>query len=250
MAGGLANSVNTISVKLCVDAGIDNVIGLANQLGIKDSLPRVPSLALGVAELSLKSILGAYAIFANQGVQITPHYLIAIMNKDGEQLFLSEENGKEVLSEELTQDITNMLQGVVEYGTANRLKSKYGIRYPVAGKTGTTQNHQDAWFVGYTPSWLGGVWVGADYPFVHFSDVKNGQGASAALPLWAKFYKKIEQDKTLSYLVKTSFPFTNDIDCEPYKEDNLFLKIFKKKNKKERGDGLSRKKRRRKRIRK
>jgi len=250
VAGGLANSVNTISVKLCVEMGIDNVINLANHLGIKDSLPRVPSLALGVAELSLKKILEVYTPFANQGIQITPHYLLSVKDKSGKELFLLKENGKEVLDEEVTQDITNMLRGVVEYGTANRLKSKYGIRYPVAGKTGTTQNQQDAWFVGYTPSWLGGVWVGADYPFVHFSSVKNGQGASAALPVWAKFYKKLENDKELKYLVYSNFSFPNTIDCIPYKEDNLFLKIFKKKNKKERGDGLSRKKRRRKRKKK
>ena len=168
IAGALANSVNTVSVQLCMESGINNVVTLAHDMGIESELPTVPSLALGVAELSLKELLEAYTVFANEGVRNEPQYLLSIADKAGNELFTSKKKVEEdVITSEISHDMTNMMQGVVDFGTANRLRSTYEIWSSVAGKTGTTQDQKDAWFVGYTPEWLGGVWVGADQSFVH-----------------------------------------------------------------------------------
>lgn len=244
MAGALANSVNTVSVKLCMESGINNVISLAREMGVESKLPSVPSLALGVGALSLKELMGVYTAFANNGVRSEPQYVMSIVDKNGKQLFSAKKSSKRVLSVEVSQDITNMMQGVVQHGTANRLRSKYGVQSAVAAKTGTTQQQKDAWFVGYTPKWLGGVWVGADQSFIHFSSARYGQGASAALPIWAKYYQKIAHDKELSNRVKGRFNFSNTIDCETFKEDSFFEKLFKRKNKKNKKRGLDKKKRR------
>ena len=128
---------------------------------------------------------------------------------------------------------------MVDNGTAKRIRYQYGITGNVVGKTGTTQNHTDGWFVGYTPKWLGGVWVGADNPMVHFSGIKNGQGANTALPIWALFYKKVQKDRDLKHLVNTTFDFSNTIDCELYKEESSFLKLFRKKEKRNNKTGTS-----------
>ncbi len=250
IAGALANSINTISVKLCMNAGIKNVIKLAHELGIDEEFPEVPSIALGVVETSLLKLVSAYTAFANSGIYSNPQFVAQITDNSGKILFKQEIAQKEVIPEEVTHDMINMMQGVVNNGTANRLRSRYGIKGAIAGKTGTTQSQKDAWFMGVTPNWIGGVWVGADYPFVHFSSIVYGQGASAALPIWANFYKKIEKDNALNYLVKSVFDFENTIDCEAFKEDNLFQQIFKSKNKKDNRTGTDKKKKRERRKRK
>ena len=138
------------------------------------------------------------------------------------------------------------MKKVINEGTSTRLRTKYGVKGDVAGKTGTTQNQRDGWFMGVTPVWVGGAWVGANYPFIHFSSIRNGQGANTALPIWAKFYKKIEEDKGLQFYVNQHFGFESNIDCENFKEDNFFNKLFKGKEKKDNRDGVKTKKERRK----
>lgn len=243
IAGALANSVNTVSVKLCMDVGIKSVIDLATQLGIDEEFPEVPSIALGVVETSLLKMVGAYTSFVNKGVYSEPQFLKSITNNNNEIIYEFKPRQTEVLNEQVAQDMINMMQKVVNEGTANRLRTKYTIKGAITGKTGTTQNQRDGWFMGCTPQWVGGAWMGANYPFIHFSSILYGQGANTALPIWAKFYKKIEKDSELNLLVNSQFDFENDIDCENFKEDNFINKLFKSKNKKDKRDGLKKKKR-------
>lgn len=239
LIGALTNSVNTVCVKLAMESGIDSIIDLARSMGVEGQLPNSPSLALGAGNISLKSLIYAYTAFANSGKTVGINYITNIKTREGNEIYFKEQSSNQVVPIEIAENITNMLQSVVENGTAKRIRYQYGISGNVAGKTGTTQNHTDGWFVGYTPDWLGGVWVGADDPMVHFSGIKNGQGANTALPIWALFYKKIQSDNDLQYLVKSEFQFPNTIDCELYKEDSPFLKLFKKKEKRNNNTGLN-----------
>lgn len=193
LVGALTNSINTVSVHLCMQSGIKNVIAYAEELGITDSLPEVPSIALGVSNISLKNMIAAYGTFANNENYIKPNTITAIYNKEKQLIFELKIESHSIIEQEIAQDITNMLRSVVDNGTAKRLRYKYKLQGAIAGKTGTTQKHSDGWFIGYSPEWLGGVWVGADNPMIRFSSIKNGQGANMALPIWAIFYRKIKK---------------------------------------------------------
>jgi len=236
LLGALTNSVNTISVHLCMKAGIKNIITYANTLGITEPLPEVPSLALGVSNISLKNMMSAYGTFAKQGAHVEPNSISTIYNKQNELIFELETKKEQLIQPKIAQDITNMLQSVVNHGTAKRLRYNYHFRGDIAGKTGTTQNHTDGWLIGYTPEWLGGVWVGADNPLIRFSSIKDGQGANMALPIWANFYKKLQEEGLQDSL---HFPFENNLDCPLYKENTGFEKIFRKRNKRSNKTGFS-----------
>ncbi|UXX79353.1 transglycosylase domain-containing protein [Reichenbachiella carrageenanivorans] len=240
LLGGLTNSINTISVKLLMESGIEDVIAFAKNLGATSKLPEVPSIALGVANMSVQEISKMYIPFANDGWQHEQIIISRIEDANGQVLFTHlAETPKQVISSKAAHDITNMMRSVADKGTAQRLRSWYHIQEPIAAKTGTTQNHADGWFVGYTPNWLGVVWVGADDPSLHFSAIKDGQGANMALPIWSKFYQKVKADTELQKVMRTSFPFANNLaDCELYREDNFLVKTFKKKTKKNKDSGL------------
>ncbi|WP_420579810.1 transglycosylase domain-containing protein [Reichenbachiella sp.] len=239
LLGGLTHSINTISVQLLMESGIEDVIAFAEKLGTSSDLPEVPSIALGVANMSVQEISRLYTPFANAGWQHEQVIITRIEDAEGEVLFTHElKPSEQVVSEKVAGQITNMMQSVANQGTARRLRSWYGLQGPIAGKTGTTQNHADGWFVGYTPDWLGVVWVGADNPGLHFSSIKDGQGANMALPIWSKFYQKVQADPELKQKMHSSFPFPNDVSCELYQEDNFLQKTFRKKLKKNRDSGL------------
>lgn len=239
LLGGLTNSINTISVQLLMESGIEDVIEFAESLGANRGLPEVPSIALGVANMSVEEISRIYTPFANEGWQHRQVIIARIEDTNGQVIFSNELDASErVVSEKVAQKITNMMQSVANQGTAKRLRSWYGIKGAIAAKTGTTQNHADGWFVGYTPDWLGVVWVGADDPSLHFSNIKDGQGANMALPIWSKFYQKVKADPETNRKMQASFPFANDLNCELYQEDNFLQKTFRKKLKKNKDTGL------------
>ncbi|WP_422362202.1 transglycosylase domain-containing protein [Reichenbachiella sp.] len=239
LLGGLTHSINTISVQLLMESGIENVIAFAEKLGATSALPEVPSIALGVANMSVQEITKLYTPFANSGWQHGQVIITRIEDAEGQVIFTNKlEASEQVVSEQVAQQITNMMQSVANQGTARRLRGWYGLQGSIAGKTGTTQNHADGWFVGYTPNWLGVVWVGADNPGLHFSSIKDGQGANMALPIWSKFYQKVKADPELVPKMHSSFPFANDLNCELYQEDNFLQKTFRKKLKKNRDTGL------------
>lgn len=231
LAGALTNSVNTISVKLCMESGIHKVTALAKTLGVESDLPEKPSLALGTANISLEEMTNVYSVFANQGKKTELITIKSVTDKEGKEIFKSKSVSKQVMAPEIAENLTNMLRSVVDQGTAHDLRDKYKMTGAIAGKTGTTQDHRDAWFMGYTPKWVAGVWVGADNPSVHFAAMEYGKGARLAMPIWAKFYQKVASSRSTAKYIGGKFNFENTIDCELYKEDGFLQKIFKRKHK-------------------
>ena len=215
-----------MTVDLIMRAGIDSVKYLAEQMGITSSIPNVPSIALGTPDISLYDMVKVYGTFANKGLRPSPAYIRRIETKTGEVIFDYEEDQpamERVLKEETAIMLTNMLQSVVDSGTARRLRYQYYLNGDIAGKTGTTQNHSDGWFMGYTPDLVAGVWVGAESPKVHFRTIGLGQGANMALPIWGRFMNKIYKDPQFRHWENTTFDPLPDslyweMDCAPYLE--------------------------------
>jgi len=207
MKGALAQSINTVSVEVLLEAGIDETIDIAHDLGISADLPEYPSLALGVASISLKEIVEAYAGIVNDGVPVKSNYLVQIADKNGTVLktFEQEMETESVVSPENCRALINMMEAVVEEGTGKGIRTVYKIPGDFAGKTGTTQNNSDGWFIGITPELVTGCWVGADDPRVHFRTTTLGQGAYMALPIVGKFFHKTYRDSKYSHLQYSSF---------------------------------------------
>ncbi len=203
---GLAKSKNTVSAYLMKRVRPNKVISLARKMGIKSYLPAVPSLCLGAAEISLLEMTGAYSTFANQGMYIEPHFVSRIEDKNGVVLESFSNNEIEVLSEEKNYIIVKLLEGVVNQGSGGRLRWHYGFQNAIAGKTGTTQNHSDGWFVGFVPNLVTGVWTGADNRAVRFRDLRLGQGAEMALPIWGDYMNQVFQNNRIS-IADQKFPF-------------------------------------------
>ena len=233
--GGLTNSVNTISVSIAMETGINNVVGLAKNLGITSNLPAVPSIALGTAEISLFDMVGAYTAFANKGLKSKPTYILKIENRNGEVIYEHKPNSikkERVLSPTESEIMVEMLQSVVDSGTAARLRYKYNFKSDIAGKTGTTQSNSDGWFIGFTPDLLAGVWVGGEDRRVHFRTTALGQGANMALPIWAKFIGKVYADPEYKSYKNNRFDHPSQLSnsllsCELYKENmNIFQGVF------------------------
>ena len=194
---GLAKSKNTISAYLMKRVGPRKVISLARKMGISSYLPAVPSLCLGTAEVSLFEMTGAYSTFANEGIYIEPHFVSRIEDRNGVVLEQFTSPPKEVLSEEKNYIMIKLLEGVINNGSGARLNWKYGFKNQIAGKTGTTQNHSDGWFIGFVPDLVTGVWTGADNRAVRFRDLYLGQGAEMALPIWGNYMKQIYSNSNI-----------------------------------------------------
>jgi len=224
MKGALIHSVNTVSVKLLMQVGIDSVRELCQKAGIRSPLPAVPSLALGSGDVSLYEMLGVYQAIANRGVSKEPQYLRRIEDRKGKVLaeFSPATEGRKVFTPENADVMIEMLRGVVNKGTASGLRSRYGLTADIAGKTGTTQNYTDGWFIGFTPGLVAGAWVGGDLQNVRFRSIEYGQGAYAAMPIWAGFMKSVFRDDQWSTLQQDSFKVSEEIleqlSCEEFRE--------------------------------
>ena len=210
LKAALASSTNVVTANLIDKVNPNTVVSLAKSAGIKSDIPEVPAIALGSVDLSLYEMVGAYATFANKGLQVEPMMLLRIEDKNGTVLQQFVPNSKEVLSEESAYTVINLLEGVTEAGSGIRLRTKWGkypydvstgypyeFTNPIAGKTGTTQNQSDGWFMGIVPNLATGVWVGGEDRATHFEGITLGQGATMALPIWALYYKKLYADETL-----------------------------------------------------
>lgn len=227
----LANSVNTITARLMDIVGPRPVIELVKKLGVESDIPSVPSIALGTADLSVYEMVGAYAAFANKGVYTKPVMVTTIEDKNGTILYQFKPETRDVLGEEESYVIVKLMQGVVESGSGARLRRAgapygvykeiitgypYALTNPIAGKTGTTQNQSDGWFMGMVPNLVTGVWVGGEDRATHFRSITYGQGAAMALPIWGLFMKKCYADKTLD-VSKSDFDVPKDlsinVDC-------------------------------------
>lgn len=236
LKNALANSVNTITARLINEIGPQPVIDLAHNLGIEQDILPVPSIALGTPDLSVYEMVAAYSTFANKGVYTKPVIMTRIEDKNGTILFQFTPKTKDVLSEEVAYVTINLLEGVTHGGSGTRLRHSYGknqavykeiitgypygFENPIAGKTGTTQNQSDGWFMGMVPNLVTGVWVGAEDRAVHFKSITYGQGASMALPIWALYMKSCYADETLN-ISKEEFEkpdnLSIELDCEKYK---------------------------------
>lgn len=207
MKGALAKSLNTVSVEVLLETGIDETIEVAEDLGISADLPDYPSLALGVASISLQEIIEAYATLVNDGKPVETHYLLEISDRDGNVLetFEYDVADRPVVSPQNCRAVLNMMEEVVNNGTGRGIRNTYKIKGAFAGKTGTTQNNSDGWFIGITPDLVTGCWVGADDPRVHFRTTTLGQGAYMALPIVAKFFRKTYDDPKFTSLQLNSF---------------------------------------------
>jgi penicillin-binding protein 1A len=244
MEGALAYSVNTVSVKVLEKAGIDNTIALARSMGIEGELPSVPSLALGVSDLSVMEMTTAYACFVNNGRKVTPYPIATITDRQGRVLERIEPTRKpeQVMSAETAKLMVHMLKRTVNEGTAASIRSRYGIRNDLAGKTGTTQSNADGWFMAMMPNLVVGCWVGADDRRIRFRTTALGQGAHTALPIVARLISQANNDPALARTMRAQFAplppdLENELSCVPYKEDkNLIERIFGKKQKDERRD--------------
>ncbi len=225
MEGGLTNSVNTISVDLIMRTGTEAVVNLANEMGVTSPVPNVPSIALGTAELTLYEMVNVYATIANMGKRPDMRYINKIENKDGEVIYESKKTEESayihVLDTLTTQMVTRMMRSVIDNGTGRRLRGKYGLTIPIAGKTGTTQNHSDGYFIGFTPDVVAGVWVGGEIPKVRFKTIGLGSGSNMALPIWGEFFQASLKDKQFNAWNSNKFIEMPDsmavmMNCEHY----------------------------------
>lgn len=215
----LAHSVNWISAYLIKRFSPMAVIQMARRMGVTSEIDPVPAIALGTPDISVYEMVGAMNTFANQGIYMKPYFVTRIEDKYGNTIATFVPESNEAMNEETAYLMLSLMQGVVEAGTGIRLKYKYGFRNQIAGKTGTTQNHSDGWFMGIVPQLTTGVWVGCEDRAAHFRS-KLGQGANMALPIWALFMQKVYDDPELG-ITKDPFPLpskplTVQIDCEKF----------------------------------
>ena len=244
LKNALANSKNTISAQLMDKVGPKPVADLARNLGIESYIPDVPAIALGTPDLSVFEMVGAYGAFANQGIYVKPTMISRIEDKNGTLLYQSIPETKDVISAESAYATVNLLEGVTKFGSGARLRHDipeeernpvyrdvvtgypYKFENAIAGKTGTTQNQSDGWFMGMVPNLVTGVWVGAEDRATHFETIAYGQGATMALPIWGMFMKKCYENEELG-ISKEDFlapeELTIPIDCEailPLEQDS------------------------------
>lgn len=199
MKGALTKSVNSVAVDLILRAQIDSVVEMAHKMGIRDEIPSVPSIALGAVNTSLYDMLKVYGTIANGGKRMEVRYIKRVEDKNGKVIVNFDHpkysEWEQVLLKENALLMTNMMRSVVDGGTARRLRYEFAFENDIAGKTGTTQNHSDGWFMGFTPHLVAGVWVGGESPRIHFRSLSLGSGGNMALPIWGHFMKKLYGDR-------------------------------------------------------
>ncbi|RCT53693.1 penicillin-binding protein 1A [Winogradskyella sp. KYW1333] len=234
----LASSTNTVTARLMNEIGPQPVVEMAEKLGVEQEILPVPAIALGTPDLSVYEMVAAYSTFANKGVYNKPVMVTRIEDKNGTVLYQFTPESKDVLSEEVAYVTVNLMQGVTEGGSGTRLRHNWAVNQieykeiitgypyefdnPIAGKTGTTQNHSDGWFMGMVPNLVTGVWVGAEDRAAHFKTINYGQGASMALPIWGLYMKACYEDEALG-VSKDEFEepsnLSINIDCSVVSND-------------------------------
>lgn len=200
----LAGSINYVTAWVMKQFPPEALVTLVRRLGITSPIDPVPSICLGTPDISVFEMVAANATFANKGTYIQPTFITRIEDKNGKVLEEFFPETDEVFSEEKAYAMIQLMRGVVDYGTGQRLRFRYNLRNEIAGKTGTTQNNADGWFMGLTPDLVAGCWVGGEERSVHFNSTNEGQGASMALPIWGKFFQKVYADPSLK-ITKNGF---------------------------------------------
>jgi len=231
----IAGSVNTVTTYLMKQIGPSPVIQMARSLGVTSDIPESPSIALGTVDLSILELAGAYTAFGNQGLYTEPIVVLRIEDKNGVVLDEFTPESKEVFSPEVAYTMVNLLQGVTQSGTGVRLRHRgagygsyvtgypYGFENPIAGKTGTTQNNSDGWFIGMVPNLITAVWTGCQDRSAHFGTTTYGQGATTALPIWALYMKDVYRKPELGIRQNAfdlpSTPLSIELDCAAYRQE-------------------------------
>lgn len=209
---GLANSDNWISAYLMGKLNPPNLVRLLHTFGVRNkSIDPVYSLSLGSCEISVGEMVSAYTAFANKGIRVAPLFVTRIEDSDGNVISTFAPQMEEVISVSSAYKMLVMLRAVINEGTGGRVR-RYGVTADMGGKTGTTNDNSDAWFMGFTPSLVSGCWVGGDERDIHFGRMAYGQGAAAALPVWAKYMKKVYDDPTLGYSQEERFQLPEGFD--------------------------------------
>lgn len=203
MAICLAFSKNPAAVHLINTLGVERTIEFAKQCGITSTIPPYPSIALGSADISLVEMVQAFSMFPARGYNVKPNFISRIEDRNGNVLASFRAETKEVIGESEAYVMTKMLQGVVDRGTAGSLRWAYGVQGQIAGKTGTTNDNADGWFIGFNPQLLTGVWVGCDDPFLRM--LYTAGGSQMAMPAWAYFYQQVFNDKSLNIDPESAF---------------------------------------------
>ncbi|HIB38268.1 PBP1A family penicillin-binding protein [Mesonia sp.] len=230
----LSNSVNTIAVKVMNEVGIEKVIDLAHKMGIESEIEEVPSIALGTENLGLLELAKAYTSFVNKSKPTTPLFITKIEDKNGNLIFekeAEEEEPEQVYSDYTRQVMLEFMKATINEGTATRIRNTYGLTNDIAGKTGTTQDNKDGWFVGITPKLVTVTWVGNDDQRIGFSSTGIGQGANSALPIFGEFMQVLNRDEDFNSITQAKFETPDDevlkdLNCELSKEDGFFKKLF------------------------
>jgi penicillin-binding protein 1A len=222
---GLAQSENYISAWLMEQFRPAAVTDLMHKMGVRSFIDPVPSIFLGTSDIKLEEMVGAYGTFANKGVYTRPMYVTRIEDKNGNTISKFTPKIEEVLSEEHAYLMLNLLQNVILTGSGRRIRVEpYNLMNQIGGKTGTTQNHSNGWFMGVTPNLVGGVWSGWEDQAIHFETLGEGQGANMALPVFAIFLKKVYDDPQFGIMEADEFErpsdFNWELDCDKFKKQN------------------------------
>ena len=225
--GALKRSVNVAAAQAIFKAGVAEVIALARRLGIDAELNEHPSLALGTASISLLEMAQAYAVFASGGIHHEPWYVKRITTRDGKLLYQREDTeGERVIDERTAALMSAMLEAVIEDGTARSLRSTYEVEMTLAGKTGTSQNYSDTWFIAYNPDLVAATWVGGVYPAIRFRSGVYGSSSRQALPMLGYFFGALEEERSMapyqSQFSELTDEWQNELGCEDFREKNIF----------------------------
>ena len=240
LKNALAQSVNTVTARLIDKTGPGPVLDLVKKLGVDtENFSEGPAIALGTEDMSLFEMVSAYSTFVNEGVYVKPVIVNRIEDKNGTVLYQHVPETRDVLNKEAAYVTVNILEGVTQYGSGVRLRGTYAkdfdhykrgvtgypydFKNPIAGKTGTTQNQSDGWFMGMVPNLVTGVWVGAEDRAVHFPNLTYGQGATMALPIWGMYMKDLYADEALD-ISQDAFPrpdnLSIEINCDEYNQES------------------------------
>ena len=215
----LANSNNWVSAYLMSLFTPEALVKLIHSFGVRSHLEPVLSLSLGIGEISVAEMVDAYTAFPNKGIRVDPVYVTRIEDSNGNVIATFAPKMYEIISEQTANKMIYMMRSVVDGGTGGRIRGRYGLRMQMGGKTGTTNNNADGWFMGYTPSLVSGVWVGGEDPSIHFDNIAEGQGASMALPIWALYMKKVYSYPGIGYSENEVFEIPSSFNanqgCEP-----------------------------------
>lgn len=211
---GLEKSSNWITAYLMSLFTPEQLVRMMRSFGIEGPLEPVVSLCLGPCEVSVQEMVDAYTTFPNKGIRVEPMYVTHIEDNNGNVLATFVPITHEIINETTSYKMIYMLRNVMDHGTGVRARFRYGLKAPMGGKTGTSQNHSDGWFVGFTPSLVSGVWVGGEDRSIHFDNMTAGQGANMALPIWSIYMQKVYADEELGYSVEEQFDVPEWFDVE------------------------------------